>query len=435
MTVSQTINHQYIRSHFLNPQPDGSVEFLRDGLLVVNQQGRIVSLTPFADAVIPAGCWVRDLRERLVIPGLVDLHTHLPQYDVIGMDGHELPEWLGRYIFPAEARFADPEHAHGVINRFFNDLLAEGTTTASILGTIHAEAVDQMFQKALDCGIRALIGKVMMDRNAPPELTETTESSLTASEELCQRWHGCDGGRLQYAFMPRFAWNCSRELMAGAGQLAAVHKAWVHTHLSENRRSIERTLAEFPECRNYVEIYANAGMLGPRSLMAHAIHLDDAELARMQEAGTTIAHCPSSNFFLKSGIMDIRRLDEQNISFGLGSDVGAGPNLSIFSEMHSALNASKARAFFDPDSTVLSPERGFYLATLGGAKALQLDDETGSFTSGKSADYVVMNFDQIDPTGLGINRRSKDEILSLIVYRAGREVVEQTVIRGRRVHG
>lgn len=426
---------QFIRSHFLNPKDNGDVELLRDGLLEVDAAGRIAGFGPCREENLPADAWERDLRDYLVIPGLIDLHTHLPQYEVIGMDGHELPEWLGRYIFPAEARFADPAHAHRIIDRFFDDLLAEGTTTASILGTIHAPAVDLMFRKAKDCGIRALIGKVLMDRNAPPELTEETDAALAASEELCRRWHGQDDGRLQYAFLPRFAWNCSRELMAGAGALASSCGAWIHTHLSENLRSIERTLAEFPECRNYVEIYARAGMLGSRSLMAHAIHLDDRERTMLRESGTGVAHCPSSNFFLKSGIMDIRSLDAAEIPFGLGSDVGAGPNLSVFSEMHSALNASKARAFFDRQSTVLSPERAFFLGTLGGARVLALDRETGSFQRGKSADYLVIDFQQIDPTSLGVSRRSKEEILSLLVYRADRACVRRTVIRGRRVHG
>lgn len=425
-----------IRSSFLNPVSPGRVDFIRDGLLVVSPEGRIEDFGEHREAIRRhPDRWVQDFRDRLVIPGFVDLHTHLPQYEAIGMDGLELMAWLERYIFRTEDRFNDAEYAATATDRFFDALLAEGTTTAVILGTIHRAAVEGMFRKALDCGIRAVIGKVMMDRNAPRYLLEETDVSLAESESLCRAFHMADGGRIRYAFTPRFSYNCSMELMKGAARLAAKHGAHIQTHLSENRTSIERTMALFPEARDYTAIYEEAGLLGPKTLLAHAIYLSESEIARLASSGCAIAHCPSSNLFLKSGIMDLRRIETSRIPVGLGSDVGAGPNLSLFSEMHSAVNASKARSFADPRATVLTPEHAFYLATLGGARALGLGDETGSFEKGKSADFVALDFSAIDPAGIGAARRESREVASLLVYRGKRDIVKRVWIKGRRVHG
>ncbi len=426
----------YFRSAFVNPVTPGRVELVHDGLLVVGPDGRIEDFGDRREVTRRhEGGWERDLRHLLVVPGFVDLHTHLPQYEAIGMDGLQLMKWLERYIFRTEDRFNDPDYAARAADRFFDDLIAEGTTTAVILGTIHRRACDLMFRKALDCGIRAIVGKVMMDRHAPRYLLEETDVSLAEAEALCRAYHMADGGRIRYAFTPRFSYNCSMELMKGAAALADRHGAYIQTHLSENRDSIERTMALFPGHADYTAIYETAGLLGPRTLLAHAIYLSDGEIARLAAAGCAVAHCPSSNLFLKSGIADLRRLEGAGIPVGLGSDVGAGPNLSIMSEMHSAVNASKARSFSDPRSTVLTPEHAFYLATLGGARALGLGDETGSFAKGKSADFVAIDFDRIDPSGQGVARRDAREILSLLVYRGKRDVVREVYVRGKRLKG
>lgn len=430
------VNRLLIRSHFVNPLSPGRVELVRDGLLVVTNEGRIEDFGDHRDVSRRyPGYWIQDFRDRLILPGFVDLHTHLPQYEAIGMDGVELMTWLERYIFRTEDRFMDPEYAIPVIDRFFNDLLAEGTTTAVILGTVHREATELIFQKAIDCRIQAIIGKVMMDRNAPRYLLEETDVSLDEADRICAKYHNRENGRVRYAFTPRFSYNCSMELMKGAAALAARHGAYIQTHLSENRSSIAKTMALFPGYRDYTDIYAKAGLLGPKTILAHAIYLDANEVAALAGAGCAVAHCPSSNLFLKSGIMDLRQIEGARIPVGLGSDVGAGPNLSLFSEMHSAVNASKARSFWDPNATVLTPEHAVYLATLGGARALGLDGETGNFAKGKWADFVVADYDAIDPTGLGLSHRETREVLSLLVYRGKKDIVRRTYVRGKRAHG
>ncbi len=447
------------RAHLLNPASPHRLEDIPDGLMQVDADGRIGLVGPFeAVAALCPSEPVEDLRPHWILPGMVDLHVHLPQHEAVAMDGLELLPWLETFIFPAEARFADTAVAQRAAARFFKGLLYRGTTTAVIYTTVHEAATDAAFREAERAGIRAVIGKVMMDRNSPDALREDTAVSLAQSEALCQTWHGRDRGRLQYAFTPRFAPTCSAELMRGVGALASKYGAYIQTHVSENLQELEWVRELFPEASSYTDVYRRMGMLGPRTLLGHGIHLDCAERALLCESGTTLVHCPRSNAFLKSGIMPLRQWLEEGLSLGLGTDVGAGPSLSMWAEAAFACTASKLRwaegqnladrlgrmegldgvhraeitqALGLSAGAPVDPVQAFFLATLGGAQALGLQDSIGSLTTGKEADFVVVDPRIVDPAE---SRRPEapEHTLSRMLYREHPGMVRATYIRGRR---
>jgi guanine deaminase len=341
-------------------------------------------------------------------------------------------------VYPAEERFESVEIAKDASARFFHDLKANGTTTACVYNTIHQEATDKAFEQAEISGLRILMGKVMMDQNSPASLTEKTNESLHTSEELCSKWHNKDDGRLNYVFTPRFAPACSRQLMKEVSKLASKHGAYIQTHLAENRQELELVKTLFPECKNYAQVYEDAGLLGPKSIMAHCIHLDDIEISLLKNRRAKVAHCPSSNLFLKSGIFNMRRfMDGAQIDIGLGSDVAGGPILSIFQEMANACYVSKINDFSTEGRVrAIDPVYAFYLATLGGAKVLSQDSKIGSLSPDKEADFIVLDTEQIDPLKKEQHNANRNprEILSQLVYRWPLTKVESTFIRGSKVY-
>ena len=453
----------------LSPSDPWSFRCVEDGCLAVDAAGRLMAAGDFADVSSRhPSAPVTDWRPAVILPGLVDLHSHVPQYSAVAMDGYDLLPWLERFIFPAEAAFADTQRARAEATRFFIDALANGTTMASLYVTVHEGATRAAFEAAEEAGVRAVIGKVMMDRNAPPELLERTQDSLEASERLCREWHGAAGGRLRYAFSPRFAVTCSAELMRAAGECARAHDALIQTHLAENQDEVRLVAQLFPGAGSYTEVYGEAGLLGPRTIVAHCIHLSGQEWDLLAATETRIAHCPGSNFFLRSGIMDMAMADARGITVGLGSDVGAGPSLSMLREMENACFASKARSalgevaqsrlgeFRDefarlPEGLglyqrlldrlglagpvrVVTPAQALYMATLGGARALGVGDETGSLEPGKWADFVVIDLRAVDPA-FGETARTPEEVLSQIVFRADSRAVVATCVGGRARYG
>jgi guanine deaminase len=329
-----------------------------------------------------------------------------------------------------------------------------------VYGSAHPEATHRAFQEAEAAGIRAILGKVMMDRHAPDGLLETAEASVAASLELCAHWHGRDGGRLQYAFTPRFAPTCTRELLAGVGRAAQATGAYIQTHLSENLQELAWVKELFPECATYTEVYDRAGLLGPRTLLGHGLHLDPGERARLLAAGATIVHCPRSNAFLQSGIMPLRRWLEEGLSIGLGTDVGAGPSLDLWAEMAMACTASKlhaagqlnlgarlarmegasqadrdriARALELEPEPPIAPLQALRLATVDGARALGLGAVTGSLEAGKDADFLVIAPGKVDPAP-GRGPEPAVQVLSRLIYRSDPAMIRAAYVRGRLCH-
>ena len=418
--------------HVISPISETKYLDYREGALLVSDSGKILAVGPWSDVQqLPAVCSSRvkivDYGERLILPGLVDLHLHLPQVTQTGRSGEHLLSWLNRYIFPAESRFQDTEHARKIAHWLFDELARSGTTLACVMTTIHKEATDAAFEVAAAKGNRVIMGKVMMDANSPEALSEITAQSIADSRELAKKWHGHDNDRLLYAFTPRFAVSSTAELLQAAGTLRAEFPgSFIHTHLAEAREEIEFVAEQYPQSRSYLDVYDQAGMLGQRSIFAHSIHLDDQDIQTVKTSESSLVHCPSSNFFLKSGIFAYQKMQKAGVLFGLGSDVAAGPAMSIFCVMKDA-------QFIQPSYWIDSAEL-LYRATLGGARAAWLDHLVGSLEESKEADFIV-----VDPrrkTGIvdNILSQSSDEILSSLVFLGDDRLIEATYVRGRAIY-
>lgn len=375
--------------HFLadpdKTELEESYEYFSDGLLVV-ENDRVVSVGNAKDLLPGLGADVELIEHpnSLIMPGFIDTHIHYPQTEIIGAYGEQLLTWLEKYTFPAEAQFEDIEYARDIAERFLNELLRAGTTTALVFGTVHKESVEAFFEACEARNLRMVAGKVMMDRNAPDYLTDTPESSYVDSKQLIEKWH--NRGRLRYAVTPRFSPTSTEAQLQKAGQLMKEHPGvHMHTHMSENLNEVAWVQELFPQSDHYLGTYDDAGLLGRRSVFAHCIHLKDEEWDRLEETQSGIAFCPTSNLFLGSGLFHLSRAVEQNINVGLGTDVGGGTSFSILQTLNEAYKVLQLRG------EQLSPFKGLYLATLGGAKTLDMHEEIGNFATGKEADFVVLD--------------------------------------------
>jgi guanine deaminase len=379
----------------------------------------------------------------VLLPGLVDLHAHLPQLPNAGLGaGLDLMTWLERYIFPLERRFDDAEDAARLAPVAFRTFAAAGTTTLLAYGAVYKASMDGAFRAAEAHGIRAILGKVMMDRITYDETIDPStilDRSVRESEELISTWHGADAGRIGYAVTPRFAVSCTAEMLRESAALAKRTGAWWQTHVSEDAGEIEEVRRLFPGARDYVDVYDRAGGLGSRTVLAHAIHLSDDELARLVETDTRVAHCPASNLFLASGIMALARYLEAGLGVGLGSDVAAGPDPSIFSVMQVGAYAQAAlRTVAGETRPVLGPLDWLRLGTYDGARALGLERRVGSIETGKEADLIA-----VDPRLTAARRDlpydpgrvEPAEVMSRLIFRAHPDMVRGAWVRGRRLEG
>ncbi len=363
----------------------GGVEYFEDGLLIV-EGGRVERVGDAEPLLrhLPSELPLTDYSGQLIVPGFVDTHVHYPQTDMIASYGEQLLEWLTKYTFPTEQRFQDADHARGVADFFLDELLRNGTTTALVLGTVHPQSADAFFQAADARNMRMLAGKVLMDRHAPDFLRDSPAAAYRESKNLIERWHG--RGRQSYALTPRFAPTSTEAQLEQVGRLAGEHPdTYVHTHVAENRQEVAWVAKLFPWSRSYLDVYDRYGLLRERAVLAHCLHLDDRDRRRMADTGAAMAFCPTSNLFLGSGLFDLAAADDAGLRVGLATDVGAGTSFSLLQTLNEAYKVLQLR------DQKLSPFRGLYLATLGGARALYLDDRIGNFLPGKEADFVVLS--------------------------------------------
>jgi guanine deaminase len=373
--------------HFLaDPAQSGAAQqYFDDGILVV-EAGRVIALGE-AEAVLPTlvpGTVLTDYRGKLILPGFIDTHIHYAQVDVIASYGEQLLTWLDKYIFPAERRFADPGYANEVAGFFVDELLRNGTTTALVFATVHPASVDAVFAAAQRRAMRLIAGKVMMDRNCPDFLSDTAERSYDESRALIDKWHKRD--RLLYAVTPRFAPTSTREQMTQAGRLFGEYAdIYLQSHVAENRSEVAWVASLYPESRSYLDVYERYGQLGPRSVFAHCIWLDDGDRERLGVTGSAMSFCPTSNLFLGSGLFDLGKAREQGIRVGIGTDVGGGTSFSMLKTLAEGYKVLQLKG------QSLSAMQAFYLATLGGARSLYLDAQIGNFEAGREADFVVVD--------------------------------------------
>lgn len=363
---------------------EDAVRHEADGLFVV-EDGIVVARGDYADLAARFADVPVEVLPGLIVPGFIDAHVHYPQMDSIAAHGEQLMDWLERHIFPAEKAFAVRAHADAVAAAFLRELLRNGTTSALVFATVHEHSVDALFDAALARNMRVTCGKVMMDLG-PQGLADTPESARSESEALIRRWRG--RGRLSYAVTPRFVLTSSDAQLQAAGDLLAAHPdVLLHTHLAENVDECAQVAARFPDSADYLDVYDRFGLVGPRSVFAHGIHLTDRSCARLAESGAGIAICPSSNLFLGSGFFDFGQADAHGVKLGLGTDIGAGTSFSMLHTSGLAYQAALARG------DRLDPFRALWLATAGSAALLHIGDRVGALEPGQEADFVLL-----DPT-------------------------------------
>ncbi|WP_262692871.1 guanine deaminase [Kordiimonas aestuarii] len=408
---------------------EASFQYEADGMLVIDD-GTVQACGPRTSLAtkLPEDTPVVDHSGNLIIPGFIDTHIHFPQLDMIASFGEQLLDWLERYTFPEEAKFADPAHAGECAEFFITELLRNGTTSALVYGTVHKQSVEALFEAAYKRNMRLIAGKALMDRNVPEGVRDTAAGSDKDNRDLIKRWHG--KGRIGYAITPRFAPACSDEQLTLAGKLLAEHPdVLMHTHLSENTSEIDWVKKLYPTAKDYLDVYDRFGLLTDRSVFAHCVHLEGEEFQRMAEADAAISYCPTSNLFLGSGLFNLSEAEKYGVTVGLGTDVGAGTSFSILETMNEAYKICHLRGHR------LDPFKSFYLATLGGAKALNIADKIGNFEPGKEADFLVIDG---SATPL-LERRLKncsgvDETLFVLSMLGDDRAISHTYVAGECVH-
>lgn len=415
-----------------SPFTGGTLRSASDISLVVDD-GLITARTDFASAQADhPDAEVVDLRDGVLVPGLIDTHVHFPQVRAIGYLGRPLLEWLDHCALPEEAKLADEAYAAAVADEFLTGLTSAGTTSAMVFGSHFASAVDTLFARAAEVGLRITSGLVTSDMNLPEALLTSVERSVAESQDLIDRWHGV--GRLRYAVTPRFSFSAGQELLASGGQLVAENPGiWVTSHLNENRDEIAGVAELFPEALDYLDTYDRAGLLGRRTVLAHNVHPNDRELARMAEVGAVSAHCPTSNSSLASGFFPLRRHIEAGVRVALGTDVGAGNGFSLLKD--------GVQAYFmqqlDPSGGLpLSSAHLLHLATSAGAEALELGDQVGDLSVGKRFDAALIRPVQGQPLDVGIAHADSDSDALAKIFALGTPAdVAQVWVDGSLVKG
>jgi guanine deaminase len=394
--------------------------------------GRITDAGP-ADAVLarlPSGTPVTRYERALLSAGFVDTHVHYAQLPVIGAGGVPLLDWLERYTFPAESRYADVDFAREMAGHYLDESLRNGITTAAVFCTVHAHSVDALFEAALARGLRTIAGKVLMDRHAPAALLDTAQRGYDESKALIDHWAG--QGRLGYAITPRFAATSSPDQLHAAAALWRERPGtWVQSHVAENDAECRWIGKLFPAHARYLDVYASHGLLGPRAIYGHGIHLDAREWQMLADTGTAIAHCPTSNNFLGSGAFALAeaKAPARPVSVGLGTDVGGGTSLSMLRTMQAACEVAQMRG------APLKPTQAWWLATAGGAQALGLDDVIGTVAPGREADLVVIDLAATPLAALRMRYASDlEEVLGVQMALGDDRSIRATYVAGRLAH-
>lgn len=366
-------------------ESDNSYCYYPEGALAVSE-GKVIEAGPYDVLKVKyANARLTDYSGKLLMPGFIDSHVHYPQSEMIGMYGRQLLDWLNEYTFPTEEDFGCKEYAERVARFFINELFRNGTTSCMAYATVHKISVDALFSVASEHNMRMLTGKVLMNRNAPDALTDTEESGEADTRSLIEAWH--NKGRNSYVITPRFSITSTPGQLISAARLHEEYPdTYIQTHLSENRNEIVSTLALSPECGDYLGVYERAGLVTDRSVFGHCIHLSDSECRRMAEAGAIVAHCPTSNLFLGSGLFDMQQANRIGLKTTLATDVGGGTSFSLFRTMDESYKIQQLNGYS------MSVFEALYKCTRGTAKALKLDDRIGSFEPGREADFIVIDY-------------------------------------------
>ncbi|MCV2884233.1 guanine deaminase [Aestuariibacter sp. AA17] len=416
--------------HFpsITDSPDENFAYFERGALVT-RNGKVVDVGDKASITLKyPDATVVDYTGKLIVPGFIDAHLHFPQTEMIASYGEQLLEWLENYTFPTEQKFSDKSYAERIADIFLKQLYRNGTTTAMVYSTVHKEACDALFEAATAHNMMMIAGKVCMDRHCPEPLRDTPSQAQKDSDELIQRWHG--KGRNLYALTPRFAPTSSPEQMAALGELAASYPdVFIQTHLSENKNEIEWVKSLYPNHIDYLDVYDHYGMVRPRAVYGHCLHLSEREWQRFNESGAVAAFCPTSNLFLGSGLFDLETAKGHNVNLALATDVGAGTSFSMLRTMGEAYKVCQLR------HTKLSSLQGLYMMTMGAAASLQLTESIGNLNKGTDADFVVLDphFDSLTQLRLEGGTSSPQDILFALSMLGDDRAVHATYVSGKEV--
>jgi len=408
-----------------------SYTFIKDALLFIND-GKITKIGTYESlqGKIPSDTEISDYTGHLITPGFIDTHVHYPQTPMIGAYGQHLLEWLENYTFPTEAKFKDKEFARSVAKMFLKQTIKAGTTTSMVYGTVFKDSVNAFFEESEKLGTRMLCGKVMMDRNAPENILDTPESGYNDSKELIEKWH--NKGRQLYVVTPRFAPTSTREQLEMAGKLFNEYPdVFMQTHLCENEGEIAWVKELFPERKSYLDVYDHYGLVGKRSVFGHCVHFEDEDFETMSKKKASISHCPTSNLFLGSGLFDLKKAKtgKHPVYVGLGTDLGAGTSFSHLQTLNEAYKISEMR-----DSS-LTAIKGYYLATLGGAESLGLEDKIGTLKEGSEADITVWNLASTEIIDYRLKfAKELEEKLFVQMVLADDRSVHATYVNGEKVY-
>lgn len=400
-----------IKTNILNPVSTSRIDYSRNKFIEIHDN-KILNITDTHDGTF------LDKTDFLCIPGFIDTHVHLSQYNIRGSHSPNLLHWLNTYTFAEENKSRKPQYAEEIARKFFSDQLMAGTTTSVIYTAPFFTACDKAFQVAEELGLRSIIGMTMMDQNSPDYLLQKTNDSLRDSFFLFDKWNKTNP-LLEYVLTPRFAPTCSAKLMEKTGAFARDNDAYIQTHLSENIDEINWVKELYPECSTYTEVYNKFNILGSKTLLGHVIHLEDEEIQLLKESDSKVIHCPDSNFFIKSGMFPLEKLKKAGIKLALASDVAGGTTLSMPFIM---------KMFAYRQNTYLvSPQEAFYFATLGGAVVLSKEHTIGSLDINKEADIVFLSLPDLAS-------KDVDRILSDILYLNHLISIESTYIAGKKVY-
>ncbi len=425
-------------ANILNPKENGTIEFLQNGYLVINSNnGKIIDVGKnFPTETKKNSSRLENFQDYFLLPGLIDLHSHIPQLPNSAKNADELIPWLKNYIFPLETKFSINDYVRFVSDFFFREALSFGTTCIVCFSSVHKEATDIAFQTASVIGIRAFIGKAMMDKDMSkyPEPLPKWKENINDSLELAKKWHNSNGGKLQYIFSPRFAASCSLKLLERTAEIARSDGFFIQSHLAENRSEINYIKSLFPNFSTNTHIYKKTGLLGEKTLLAHCLHLSQVELQILSDTQTKIVHCPTSNIFLQSGFLPFRRYKSHDIEIGLGTDVAGGYSLSLWNEMKNAIETSKIVRYINPNNAkpILTSSECFWISTLGAAKILQLDNIIGNFEKEKDADFIL-----IKPKKefyFYCKSFEVEHILSTLIYLPHTYEIEKVFIQGKEMN-
>ena len=411
-------------------------EYIADGALVIDDAtGRVVDYGSCTSIMSQYGngnassqegkapVQVHDYKDKLIMPGFIDTHVHYPQIDMIAAFGEQLLDWLNNYTFVTEANFGDPKVAHDTSKFFLNQLLANGTTSALVFSTSHPQSVESFFNESSRLNTRMITGNVLMDQNAPEHLCVPTEQGIRDTQNIIDKWH--ERGRQHVAITPRFAITSTPKQLQMTGELyRSYDSVYLQTHLAENLDEIAFVRELYPNHKGYLDVYHDMGLLGRRTTLAHGIYLETPEYEVLRDTGTQIAHCPTSNLFLGSGLFDLSKtLSYTGVS--IATDVGAGTSLSMLTTLSEAYKVQQLQ------SNSLSAHQGLYQITLGNAQSLLLDDKIGNFMPNKEADFVVIDMGGTDLMERRMTQaQSFNEQLFVLMMLGDDRVIEETIIAG-----